>query len=103
MVQKVRQSFDKNRQERNFMPKPRTPSGEKNLISKHLIQLRQERGLSQRDLAHQLQLAGYDIDKNVITRIETNRRFVTDIELQAFCQVLGVDFDALIDREDEEE
>lgn len=50
-----------------FMPKPRTPSGEKNLISKHLIQLRQKRGLSQRDLAHQLQLAGYDIDKNVIT------------------------------------
>lgn len=82
------------------MPKPRTPSGEKNLISKRLIRLRQERSLSQRDLAHQLQLAGYDIDKNVITRIETNQRFVTDIELQAFCQVLGVDFDDLIDRED---
>ena len=83
------------------MPKPRTPSGEKNLISKRLIRLRQKHGLSQRDLAHQLQLAGYDIDKNVITRIETNRRFVTDIELQAFCQVLGVDFNDLIDREDE--
>ncbi len=83
------------------MPKPRTPSGEKNLISKHLIRLRQERSLSQRDLAHRLQLAGYDIDKNVITRIETNQRFVTDIELQAFCQVLGVNFDDLIDREDE--
>lgn len=49
-----------------------------------------------------MQLAGYDIDKNVITRIETNQRFVTDIELQAFCQVLGVDFDDLIDREDNE-
>ena len=32
------------------MPKPRTPSGEKNLISKHLIELREKRGLSQRDL-----------------------------------------------------
>lgn len=104
MVQKVRQTYDRKRQLSTkgeiFIPKPRTPSGEKNLISKHLIQLRQERGLSQRDLAHQLQLAGYDIDKNVITRIETNQRFVTDIELQAFCQVLGVNFDDLIDRED---
>ncbi len=81
------------------MPKPRTPSGEKNLISKHLIKLREERGLSQRGLAHRLQLAGYDMDKNVITRIETNQRFVTDIELQAFCQVLNVDYNDLIDRE----
>lgn len=82
------------------MPKPRTPSGEKNLISKHLIKLREQHGLSQRNLAHRLQLAGYDMDKNVITRIETNQRFVTDIELQAFCQVLGVSFDDLIGRED---
>ena len=84
------------------MPKPRTPSGEKNLISRHLIELREKRGLSQRGLAHQMQLAGYDIDKNVITRIETNQRFVTDIELQAFCQVLGVDFYDLIDRKNNE-
>lgn len=54
------------------MPKPRTNTGEKNLISKRLISLRSQHGLSQRDLAHQLQLAGYDMDKNVITRIETN-------------------------------
>lgn len=43
-----------------FMPKPRTPSGEKNLISKHLIQLRQERGLSQRDLAYLFSLTILD-------------------------------------------
>ena len=53
------------------MPKPRTRTGEKNLISKHLIALRAKHGFSQRDLARQLQLAGYDMDKNVITRIRT--------------------------------
>lgn len=37
------------------------------------------------------------MDKNVITRIETNRRYVTDIELKAFCEVFGVSYEDLID------
>ncbi|WP_243868013.1 hypothetical protein [Dorea formicigenerans] len=52
------------------MPKPKTATGEKNLISKRLIELREKNHMSQRMLAHQLQLRGYDMDKNVITRIE---------------------------------
>ena len=79
------------------MPKPTGSSGEKNLISSRLIELRRQQGLSQRDLAHKLQLAGYDMDKNVITRIETNKRYVTDIELRALSQVLGVSYTYLID------
>ena len=59
------------------MPKPRTDSGDKNLISNRLIELRKTHHLSQRDLSRKLQLAGYDMDKNVITRIETNQRYVT--------------------------
>ena len=82
------------------MPKPRTSSGEKNLICSRLIELRKQQGISQRDLAHKLQLAGYDMDKNVITRIETNKRYVTDIELQAFAEVLGVSYAFLIDGKD---
>ena len=82
------------------MRKPRTTSGEKNLISSRLIELRKQQNLSQRDLAHKLQLAGYDMDKNVITRIETNKRYVTDIELRALSEVLGVSYAFLIDGED---
>ena len=48
------------------MPKPRTQSGEKNLISQRLIELRKTHNMSQRDLAYKLQLAGYDMDKNVM-------------------------------------
>ncbi|MCD7744231.1 MAG: helix-turn-helix domain-containing protein [Lachnospiraceae bacterium] len=81
------------------MPKPRSGTGEKNLIGKHLIQLRKMHGYSQRDLSYRLQLLGFDMDKNVITRIETNRRFVTDIEVQAICQVFGVAYETLIDGE----
>ncbi len=82
---------------RILMPKPRTSSGEKNLISSRLIELRKQQNLSQRDLSHKLQLAGYDMDKNVITRIETNKRYVTDIELRALSEVLGVSYAFLID------
>ena len=79
------------------MPKPRTKTGEKNLVSRQLIELRKRNKYSQRYLAYMLQLAGYDIDKNVITRIETNQRYVTDLELKAFSEIFHVSYDYLID------
>lgn len=79
------------------MPKPRTHTGEKNLISKRLIALRSQHDFSQRNLARQLQLAGYDMDKNVITRIETNKRYVTDLELKALTEIFHVSYDYLIE------
>jgi transcriptional regulator with XRE-family HTH domain len=94
VVQKVRQTS------RHISTKPTGSSGEKNLVSSRLIELRRQQNLSQRDLAHKLQLAGYDMDKNVITRIETNKRYVTDIELRALSEVLGVSYAYLIDGED---
>ena len=39
--------------------------------------------MSQRDLAQQLQVLGRYRDTYVITRIETNKRYVTDLELRA--------------------
>ncbi len=79
------------------MPKPKKNTGEKNLISNNLIEYRKQRKYSQRMLAYKLQLNGYDIDKNVITRIETNKRYVTDIELKALCEVLEITYDELIE------
>ena len=79
------------------MPKPRTKTGEKNLVGRQLIELRKQNNYSQRYLAYMLQLAGYDMDKNVITRIETNQRYVTDLELKALSEVFHVCYDYLID------
>ena len=79
------------------MPKPRTSSGEKNLISNRLKELREMHGMSQRDLASALQLLGVDMDKNVITRIETNKRYVTDLELKALTEIFHISYDYLID------
>ena len=83
------------------MPKPKTSTGEKNLISKRLIELRRKHKMSQRLLAYELQLRGYDMDKNVITRIETNKRYVTDVELKALKEVFQVSYDYLIEGKEE--
>ena len=79
------------------MPNPRSETGEKNLVGPRLKALRERDHLSQRDLAHQLQLIGMDMDKNVITRIETNKRYVTDLELRAIAKIFKVSYEYLID------
>ncbi len=79
------------------MARPCTPDGKRNLISARLVELRKEHNLSQRELANCLQLYGIDMDKNAITRIETNKRYVTDIELRAIAHVFNVSYASLID------
>ena len=41
-------------------------------------------------------LQGIDLDKNAIQRIECGKRFVTDIELKAFAQILNTTADELL-------
>lgn len=84
------------------MQGPITPEGGKNLISQRLKELREENNMSQSALASRLQLQGYDMDKNAITRIETNKRYVTDMELKAFVEIFGVGYGYLIDGKKEE-
>lgn len=55
-----------------------------------------EPAVSQRALADLLQLAGLDVDKNAIQRIESGPRFVTDIELKVLAQVLNTSLDELL-------
>lgn len=79
------------------MPRVRTETGEKNLIGVRLKQLQEREKFSQRDLAYRLQSAGLDVDKNVITRIETNKRYVTDLEIQDIARFFRVSYEYLID------
>ena len=77
--------------------KQRIEKSKKNLIGDRLRLLRKKADLSQRDLARELQLIGIDMDKNVITRIETNKRYVNDFELRALKQIFDTSYDYLID------
>ena len=45
-----------------------------------------------------LQLAGLDLDKNAVQRIESGQRFVTDIELRTIAKVLNVAYTDLLDQ-----
>lgn len=46
---------------------------------------------SQRQLAEKLQIFGLDLDKNAIQRIECGKRFITDIEILAFCKFFDIE------------
>lgn len=74
------------------------PDGRHNLCGKRVRELRKRMKptVSQRALADMLQLAELDVDKNAVQRIESGKRFVTDIELKALSQVLGVTVEELL-------
>ena len=73
-------------------------NGKNNLCGERIRELRlaYPSKLSQRALADKMQLIGIDVDKNAIQRIESGKRFVTDIELKAFSEIFGVSIDNLV-------
>ena len=74
----------------------KTADGRNNICGKNVSSLRLAMNISQRELADRLQVAGLDIDKNAIQRIECGKRFVTDIELIVFAKVLGCELNELL-------
>lgn len=74
----------------------RATDGRNNLCGKNIAAARKKQKLSQRALADNLQLLGLDVDKNAIQRIESGKRFVTDIELAAFSRYFHMSCDELL-------
>lgn len=70
--------------------------GRNNLCGKNLARLRIALKISQRELADRLQLVGIDLDKNAIQRIESGKRFVTDIEIVAFAEIFDIEIQELL-------
>lgn len=70
--------------------------GQNNICGKQIAKKQKKLGISQRQLADSLQLAGLDVDKNAIQRIEAGKRFVTDIELTYFAKVLNIILEELL-------
>ncbi|MBQ8460369.1 helix-turn-helix transcriptional regulator [bacterium] len=74
----------------------KSKDGRNNICGKNISYIRKNMKISQRKLADLMQIGGLDIDKNAIQRIEAGQRFVTDIELVVFSNVLNVKFDKLL-------
>ena len=74
-------------------------SEKKNLIGKNLKKFRRARKMSQHELSAKLELLGVYVCRGSISRIEDYSRTVTDIELYALAEVLGVDINELYSKE----
>ena len=72
--------------------------GTRNLIGARVTQLRLARGMKQVELLAQLQLRGVDLSIPALSLLEGQRRPVSDIELYALAEILGVSADELLGR-----
>ena len=61
-----------------------------NLIGDNVKKYRKERKMSQQALSNKLELEGVYVCRGSVSRIEDRSRTVTDIELYAIAEVLGV-------------
>lgn len=78
------------------MFKIKAADGSNNLCGQQIAQIRKSKKLSQRRLAMQMQLLGFDVDHYFIRRVENGERFVTDIDLVIFSRALNVPISELL-------
>lgn len=74
----------------------KTPDGLNNICGKNIAKFRRALKISQRELADRLLLVGIELDKNAIQRIESGKRFVTDIEIVGFAKTFNVELRELL-------
>ncbi len=81
------------------MYKNKAGDGSNNICGRKIKQFRESLSTkpSQKEFSDMLQIAGLDVDKNAIQRIESGKRFVTDIELKTIAKVLNVSYCDLLD------
>ncbi len=69
-----------------------------NLIGDNVKKYRKERKMSQQALSNKLELEGVYVCRGSVSRIEDRSRTVTDIELYAIAEALGVKVNDLFER-----
>ena len=67
----------------------------RNALGLQIRKLREEKNWSQSDFARELQLAGWDVERSVITKIELRRRCITDYELLLMIRTLEAPLSSL--------
>lgn len=68
---------------------------QKNVCGPQIAKIRNRLGMSQPELAVKCQLAGWDVSRDIIARIEGGVRWIGDLELAALASVLEVPLEQL--------
>ena len=69
--------------------------GDRNIIGARVTEARKKLGMKQVDLLAKLQVAGIEISIPALSLLEGQKRPVSDIELNALADILGVSVDWL--------
>lgn len=62
----------------------------RNKIGNNVRDIRNKRGLSQQELSAKLEILGVNLDRPMISKIETQQREITDFEIFALAKALDV-------------
>jgi len=74
--------------------------GDRNIIGAKVEARRKEINMKQKDLLTQLQIKGVDLNASGLSKLEGQLRYVTDFELKAISEVLGMTLNELLGIED---
>lgn len=70
-----------------------------NVIGKYVKEIREKQGLTQEQLAIRIEIAGWKIDRFIVSKIERGDRHLSDVEVQTIAQALKVSVSRLFDEE----
>lgn len=73
--------------------------GDRNIIGARVTEARNNIGMKQIELLARLQTAGIDISTPALSLLEGQKRPVSDIELNALADILGVSVDWVLGRD----
>ena len=69
----------------------------KNVTGKKIQEIREESGITQEQLAIRLEMAGWQVDRFLISKIERGERQVLDTEVQLIAKALNVPISSLFE------
>ncbi|MCL2343114.1 MAG: XRE family transcriptional regulator [Firmicutes bacterium] len=82
------------------MNKRKLSLGTQNMVGYRVTEARLKIGLLQKDLLARLQVKGIDISAPALSLLEGQKRPVSDFELNALSEILGVSVDWLLGKSD---
>mgnify|MGYP004538007545 FL=1 len=72
------------------MNKIQSSSESLNIAGKNIKQIRKNKKITQEDLCARMQVMGFKLSRSDISKLETGKRFINDIEIIGFSKALKV-------------